>query len=156
MFDVEIGQFESVSFNFSQLTGPPWVPHTSLIGNKLVFLSSPPSQFYNPFFFFFIYYRGTPQLFSPSYLFPADSRGTELQLHPDVCQAVSHKHKTSLMLPPRHPLCSERDVLFRCQTGLQKQPTNKQTNRTVEQQISLLCSDINICCGDLCLPRFHC
>jgi len=23
LFDVEIGQFESVSFNFSQLTGPP-------------------------------------------------------------------------------------------------------------------------------------
>lgn len=40
LFDVEIGQFESVSFNFSQLTGPPWVPHIPLIGYKLVFLSS--------------------------------------------------------------------------------------------------------------------
>lgn len=40
LFDVEIGQFESVSFNFSQLTGPPWVLHTFLIGYKLVFLSS--------------------------------------------------------------------------------------------------------------------
>lgn len=39
LFDVEIGQFESISFNFSQLTGPPWVPHISLIGYKLVFLS---------------------------------------------------------------------------------------------------------------------
>lgn len=37
LFDVEIGQFESVSFNFSQLTGPPWVPHIPLIGYKLVF-----------------------------------------------------------------------------------------------------------------------
>lgn len=37
LFDVEIGQFESVSFNFSQLTRPPWVPHVPLIGYKLVF-----------------------------------------------------------------------------------------------------------------------
>lgn len=30
LFDVEIGQFESVSFNFSQLTDPPWEPpHSS-------------------------------------------------------------------------------------------------------------------------------
>lgn len=28
LFDVEIGQFESVSFNFSQVTGTPWVCHT--------------------------------------------------------------------------------------------------------------------------------
>lgn len=34
LFDVEIGQFESVSFNFSQVTGTPWVCHTFLIGNK--------------------------------------------------------------------------------------------------------------------------
>lgn len=33
LFDVEIGQFDSVSFNFSQLTGPHWV---TLIGYKLV------------------------------------------------------------------------------------------------------------------------
>lgn len=50
LFDVEIGQFESVSFNFSQLTGPPWVPHIPLIGYKLVFfLSSHSLSFETPF-----------------------------------------------------------------------------------------------------------
>lgn len=49
LFDVEIGQFESVSFNFSQVTGTPWVCHTFLIGNKWIFLIflpfSPPQSF---------------------------------------------------------------------------------------------------------------
>lgn len=52
LFDVEIGQFESVSFNFSQLTGPPWVPHNSLIGYKLDFFCLS-TLFHPPFFFFF-------------------------------------------------------------------------------------------------------
>ena len=62
LFDVEIGQFESVSFNFSQLTGPPWVPHIPLIGYKLVFFFCPltPSVFKPLFFssFSFTHYPG--------------------------------------------------------------------------------------------------
>lgn len=52
LFDVEIGQFESVSFNFSLLTGPPWVSHVPLIGYKLVFffLSYHSLGFETPFF----------------------------------------------------------------------------------------------------------
>lgn len=39
LFDVEIGQFESVSFNFSQVTGTPLVYHTFLKEIKLICLS---------------------------------------------------------------------------------------------------------------------
>lgn len=73
LFDVEIGQFESVSFNFSQLTGPPWVPHIPLIGYKLVFfcfffvLSLP--QFLNPFFFLLFFFYTLPRYF----FFPSSS-----------------------------------------------------------------------------------
>lgn len=38
LFDVEIGQFESVSFNFSQVTGTPLVYHTFLKEIKLIWL----------------------------------------------------------------------------------------------------------------------
>lgn len=69
LFDVEIGQFESVSFNFSQLTGPPWVPHIPLIGYKLVFLSSRSLGFENPLFSFSLtYYSGTPVIFLSTFL----------------------------------------------------------------------------------------
>lgn len=78
LFDVEIGQFESVSFNFSQLTEPPWGPHIPLIGYKLVFLSShslglnpplSPSLFcitQTPMYFFI-------HIFSNIFFFPASS-----------------------------------------------------------------------------------
>lgn len=36
LFDVEIGQFESISFNFSQVTGTPLVYHTFLKEIKLI------------------------------------------------------------------------------------------------------------------------
>jgi len=36
LFDVEIGQFESVSFNFSQVTGTPLTYHTFLKEIKLI------------------------------------------------------------------------------------------------------------------------
>lgn len=54
LFEVEIGQFESVSFNFSQFTGPPWVPHIPLIGYKLVFFVLSLPQFLNTFFSLFL------------------------------------------------------------------------------------------------------
>lgn len=53
LFDVEIGQFESVSFNFSPVTGTPWVHHTFLIGNFLFlhFSVHPPPP---PFHFLYL------------------------------------------------------------------------------------------------------
>lgn len=72
LFDVEIGQFESVSFNFSQLTGPPWVFHVPLIGYKLVFFFCcpfTPLDLKLPFFspLLFTHCSGSPVvLFSPS------------------------------------------------------------------------------------------
>lgn len=54
LFDVEIGQFESVSFNFSQLTGPPWVPHIPLIGYKLVFFCPLTPSVFRPLFSLFL------------------------------------------------------------------------------------------------------
>lgn len=77
LFEVEIGQFESVSFNFSQFTGPPWVPHIPLIGYKLVFFFCPltPSVFKHLFFSFsFTHYPGTPVVF----FFPAPSSSSLL------------------------------------------------------------------------------
>lgn len=48
---------------------------------------------------------------------------------PDVCQTVSHQHKTSLMLPLRHLLYSERDVLSAARLVFK---TNKQNNGTTD------------------------
>ena len=117
LFDVEIGQFESVSFNFSQLTGPPWVPlHFSHIGNKLDFLFflpffSPVLSAYSVFkpLFLFLYVLSG---YAPQYILPVVPFPVELRFHPGVCQTLSHQHKTSLMLPLRHLLYSERGMCF--------------------------------------------
>lgn len=134
LFDVEIGQFESVSFNFSQLTEPPWGPHIPLIGYKLVFLSSHSLGLNPPF---------SPSLFcitqTPMYFFihifsniffsrrPL-THWTELQSHP-WCLPVSHQHKTSLTLPLRHLLYSERHTLSAARLVFK---TNKQNNGTTD------------------------
>lgn len=94
LFDVEIGQFESVSFNFSQLTEPPWGPHIPLIGYKLVFLSShslglnPPTP--TPFHLFFSALLRNQCLFTYIFFPPGVLSLTEwsCSLTPDVCQSV--------------------------------------------------------------------
>lgn len=155
LFDVEIGQFESVSFNFSQLTEPPWGPHISLIGYKLVFLSSHSLGLNPPF---------SPSLFcitqTPMYFFihifsniffsrhPL-THWTELQSHP-WCLSVSHQHKTSLTLPLRHLLYSERRALSAARLVFK---TNKQNNGTTDLSSQFRRCGF-FCCGDLCLLRF--
>lgn len=125
LFDVEIGQFESVSFNFSQLTGPPWVPCTPLIGYKLVFFVLSLPQFLNPSLFL-LHITQVPLLVLFSTFFLAE---WSCSFTPDVCQTVSHQHKTSLMLPLRHLLYSERDVLSAARLVFK---TNKQNNGTTD------------------------
>lgn len=96
LFDVEIGQFESVSFNFSQLTGPPWVPHIPLIGYKLVFLSSHSPGFETPLFSspFYTLLRYPRCCFSLSLSLPSPPSSSSFSverscsLTPDVCQSV--------------------------------------------------------------------
>lgn len=62
LFDVEIGQFESVSFNFSQVTGTPWARHIFLIGNKWIFI------IIIFFFYLFLSFSTAPPL-PPPFLF---------------------------------------------------------------------------------------
>lgn len=130
LFDVEIGQFESVSFNFSQLTGPPWVPHIPLIGYKLVFLSSHSLIFKPLFSLSLLHITQVPLLLfffpEPSSFFLAEE---SCSFTPDVCQTVSHQHKASLMLPLRHLLYSERDALSAARLVFK---TNKQNNRATD------------------------
>lgn len=127
LFDVEIGQFESVSFNFSQLTGPPWVPHIPLIGYKLGFFCPVTPSVLNPFsalsFYTLRRYPCCRGFFSLQCLLP---HWTELEFHPQRL-SVSHQHKTSLMLPLRHLLYSERHVLSAARLVFK---TNKQNNET--------------------------
>lgn len=129
LFDVEIGQFESVSFNFSQLTGPPWVPHIALIGYKLVFFCPLTTSVLKPLFlvFFYTLLRYPCWVFFLQRVLPLP-HWMELQFHPR-CLSVSHQHKTSLMLPLRHLLYSERHVLSAARLVFK---TNKQNNGTTD------------------------
>lgn len=87
-------------------------------------------QFLNPFFSFS--FNTLPRypcyFFFPSTFFPFLGEWS-CSFTPDVCQTVSHQHKTSLMLPLRHLLYSERDVLSAARLGFK---TNKQNNGTTD------------------------
>lgn len=134
LFDVEIGQFESVSFNFSQLTEPPWGPHIPLIGYKFIFFvlslpwfKSPP---FHLFFFTLLRYPGFLMyiFFLKKISWRPLTHWMELQSHP-WCLSASHQHKTSLTLPLRHLLYSERHALSAARLVFK---TNKQNNGTTD------------------------
>lgn len=142
---------------FHNLRIPHGGPHIPLIRYKLVFFvlslpwfKPPLHLFFSTllryqwvfFFFIHIFFSNIFSSWRPL------AHWMELQFHP-WCLSVSHQHKTSLTLPLRHLLYSERRALSAARLVFK---TNKQNNGTTDLSSSV--QTLRFCCGDLCLLRF--